>query len=139
VIVTGTGRAAMTFVATIPEINVYQAAPRRSCHGGFCLATESGVDCWIGVAQETERRLVRLAGRLSVEQVPELLRVCSNALSLQIDLSDLVSADAPGIEALQRLRSQGAILLNAPGYLQMKLDSRIEPAVILDKPSKPAR
>lgn len=81
------------------------------------------VDCWIGVVQEPSRRLVRLAGRLSVAQVPELLNACTETLQLQIELADLVSADAAGIEALQRLRDRGASLVGAPGYLQMKLDS----------------
>jgi hypothetical protein len=81
------------------------------------------VDCWIGVVQEVDRRLVRLAGRLSVTQVPELLTVCAEILPIEIDLSDLVSADPAGIEALQRLRTRGATLVNAPGYLQLKLDS----------------
>ena len=81
------------------------------------------VDCWIGVVQEPDGRLVRLAGRLSVAQVPELLNACAEAIPLQIELTDLVSADAAGIEALQRLRGQGASLVGAPGYLQMKLDS----------------
>jgi ABC-type transporter Mla MlaB component len=81
------------------------------------------MDCWIGVAQETDRRLVRLAGRLSSAQVPELLEACADALPIELDLSDLVSADPAGIEALQRLRAQGAALVGAPGYLQLKLDS----------------
>lgn len=67
--------------------------------------------------------MVRLAGRLSVEQVPELLGVCSESLPTQIDLTDLVSADVAGIEALQGLRKRGATLMGAPGYLQMKLDA----------------
>ena len=90
---------------------------------GLRLASQGGVDCWIGVVQEADRRLVRLAGRLSVTQVPELLTVCAEVLPIEIDLSDLVSADASGIEALQRLRARGATLVNAPGYLQLKLDS----------------
>ena len=57
---------------------------------------------------ETDRRLVRLAGRLSVAQVPELLGACANVTSIQLDLTDLVSVDVAGIEALQRLRDQGA-------------------------------
>jgi hypothetical protein len=81
------------------------------------------VDCWIGVVQQADRRLVQLAGRLSVAQVPELLGACAEATSIQVDLTDLVSADAAGIEALQRLRGQGATLFGAPGYLQLKLDT----------------
>jgi hypothetical protein len=81
------------------------------------------VDCWIGVVDEANRRLVRLAGRLSIAQVPELLEACANTMPLQVDLTDLISVDASGIEALQRLRSHGATLIGAPGYLQLKLDS----------------
>ena len=81
------------------------------------------VDCWIGVVQEGDRRLVRLAGRLSAAQVPELLTVCTGTVPLRIDLTDLVSADASGIEALQLLRGRGATLSGAPGYLQLQLDS----------------
>ncbi len=65
----------------------------------------------------------RLAGRLSVAQVPELLGACAESLPVQLDLTDLVSADAAGIEALQRLRGKGATLYGAPGYIQLKLDS----------------
>jgi len=87
------------------------------------LRFAEAVDCWIGVMDETDRRLVRLAGRLSVAQVPELLGACANVTSIQLDLTDLVSVDVAGIEALQRLRDQGAELTGAPGYLQLKLDS----------------
>jgi len=81
------------------------------------------VDCWIGVVEEPGRRLVRLAGRLSVAQVPELLEACAQGRPLEVDLTDLVSADPSGVEALQRLRRGGATLVGAPGYLQLKLDS----------------
>jgi hypothetical protein len=64
-----------------------------------------------------------LAGRLSAAQVPELLEACRKALQVELNLSDLISSDAAGIEALQGLRSQGALLVGAPGYLQLKLDS----------------
>ena len=55
--------------------------------------------------------------------MPELLEACANTVPLQVDLSDLVSVDVSGVEALQRLRNQGATLVGAPGYLQLKLDS----------------
>lgn len=90
---------------------------------GLGLASNHDVDCWIGVAQQGGQRLVRLAGRLSVAQVPELLEACAGALPIEINLADLVSADAAGIEALQRLRDRGCTLVGAPGYIQLKLDS----------------
>ena len=66
---------------------------------------------------------MRLAGRLSAAQIPELLEACGKAVRVELDLTDLVSTDAAGIEALQGLRSQGVVLVGAPGYLQLKLDS----------------
>lgn len=97
------------------------------------------VDCWIGVMDETDRRLVRLAGRLSVAQVPELLGVCANVTSIQLDLTDLVSVDATGVEALQRLRDNGAELTGAPGYLQLKLDSHQGASAGVPPPKRQAK
>ena len=81
------------------------------------------MECWIGVVREGERRVVRLAGRLSAAQVPELFRACQGDDSLKIELTDLISVDAAGIDALQRIRGRGAILTGASGYIQLKLDS----------------
>ena len=81
------------------------------------------VECWIGVVREGDRRVVRLAGRLSAAHVPEFLLACAEDFPLELDLKDLVSADLTGIEALQRMRGNGAALTGAPGYIQMKLDS----------------
>jgi hypothetical protein len=87
------------------------------------LPSPSAVDCWIGVVQEEDRRIVRLAGRLGMAQVPELLRACGAQGNLQLDLTDLVSADVAGLEALQRARARGAMLVGVPGYIQLKLDT----------------
>ena len=87
------------------------------------------MDCWIGVVQQTDRQVVRFAGRLSAAQIPELLEACGKAPRVELDLTDLVSTDAAGIEALQGLRSQGIVLVGAPGYLQLKLDSPAGPTV----------
>ena len=81
------------------------------------------VDCWIGVEQDGDRTVVRLAGALGAAQVPDLLLACSPCGPLQLDLTDLISIDAAGVEALQRVRARGAILTGAPGYIQLKLDS----------------
>ena len=42
---------------------------------------------------------------------------------MELDLTELVSADAAGIDALQRIRDKGAQLVGVPGYIQLKLDS----------------
>ena len=71
-------------------------------------------------SRKTIWRVVRLAGRLSVAQVPELLTACADSRILEIDLTDLVSADIAGIDALQRVRANGGILVGTPGYIQLK-------------------
>jgi hypothetical protein len=50
------------------------------------------VDCWIGVVDEENRRVVRLACRLGEAQVPELLLACGEPGALPLDLSDLACA-----------------------------------------------
>ena len=66
--------------------------------------------------------MVRVAGRLSVVHVPEMLAACAGDSALEIDLTDLASADNAGIEALQRVRTKGATLVGTPGYIQLKID-----------------
>jgi hypothetical protein len=56
---------------------------------------------------------------LDAAQVPELRGVCANAIgNLQIDLTDLLAADPVGVEALRRLRDEGAELVGVAHYLQ---------------------
>lgn len=86
--------------------------------------------CWIGVADEEGRRIVRLAGRFCEDQVPDLLETCGNSAAVTLDLTDLVYVDDVGLDALQRMRMRGARLVGAPRYIQLKLDStaRMRPA-----------
>ncbi len=95
------------------------------------------MDCWIGVVQEIDRRVVRLAGRLSVAQVPELLKTCAEGSPVELDLTELVSADVAGIDALRRVRDGGAVLTGAPGYIRMKLDLPAEART--EQPPRPSR
>ena len=81
------------------------------------------MECWIGVVREGDRRVIRVAGRLGVAHVPELLIACDGEGTLELNLSDLASADNAGIEALQRVRRKGATLVGTPGYIQLKIDS----------------
>lgn len=94
------------------------------------------MDCWIGVVREVDRRVVRLAGRLTAVQLPELLETCVGAGPPTIDLAELVSADPAGIEALQRLRSKGATLAGAPGYIQLKLDLPTNGPTLVPPPAR---
>jgi hypothetical protein len=81
------------------------------------------VECWIGVAREGGRCVLRLAGRLGEAQVPELLLACAAERAVHLDLTDLESTDAAGLEALSRVRHQGATISGAPKYIQLKLDA----------------
>jgi hypothetical protein len=86
------------------------------------------VECWIGIVADGDRRIVRLAGRLSVIQVPELFNACAGHAGIELDLTDLLSADHAGIEALQRMRRHGATLSGIPGYIQLQLHTAADPA-----------
>ena len=81
------------FEADFRQKCLFLPRPRRF-NRGLCLAFQYSVDCWIGVEQQADRRLIRLAGRLSVAQVPELLEACAEARPVELNLADLVSADA---------------------------------------------
>ena len=56
----------------IPDSFAPRSSDRRTAGG-------AAVECWIGVVTEGDRRVVRLAGRLSVAHVPELLTACAEA------------------------------------------------------------
>jgi CheY-like chemotaxis protein len=90
---------------------------------GPVLAISGTVECWIGVTTEGERRIVRVAGRLSMAHIPEMQTACADSAIFEVDLTDLVSADMAGIEALRRIRARGAILVGTPGYIRMKIES----------------
>jgi hypothetical protein len=90
---------------------------------GALRAITPSVECWIGVMTEGGRRVVRVVGSLRIAHIPELLVACADSAALEIDLSDLISADVAGIEALQRIRAKGAVLVGMHGYIKLKIDS----------------
>jgi len=80
------------------------------------------VECRIQVVHEADACTVYLAGCLKAEQVHELRLVCAAATgTVRIDLSDLLSADAVGIDALRRLQHDGAELVGVAQYLRRSL------------------
>ena len=77
------------------------------------------MECRIQVVPQPDICLVYLAGRLNAAQVPELRQVCADVTGrIRVDLSDLLSADAVGIDALRRLRRDGAELVGVARYLR---------------------
>jgi hypothetical protein len=68
-------------------------------------------------------RVIHLSGRLERAQSPELLRLCDQApKGLQLELGDLVSADAAGLEALGTLHRRGTELVGASPYVAMQME-----------------
>jgi hypothetical protein len=87
------------------------------------LRTRDVVQCRIEVRHENEQMVVRLAGRLGQAQVAALLEACSGSKEPPLlELDDLVSADAMGVDALLRLKERGVRFVGLPEYLRLKLD-----------------
>jgi hypothetical protein len=77
------------------------------------------VECRIQVVQRPGACTVTVAGRLNTAHVPHLCNACATASGrLRIDLTDLISADATGIDALRRLRREGAELVGVARYFR---------------------
>ena len=81
------------------------------------------MECRIEVLQEDKHPIVRLAGRLAAAQTGAFLEACAAAGAAPVlDLTDLVSADAVGLDALLRLQAQGARLVGLPEYMRLELE-----------------
>jgi hypothetical protein len=67
-------------------------------------------------------RTIRAAGRLGRSEAAELTRLCVDPPEvLRLDLTDVVWADAEGLEALALLEEQGAELVGASPYVTLRL------------------
>jgi anti-anti-sigma regulatory factor len=65
---------------------------------------------------------LKLAGRLTVEVVPELMRVCAGLeANVVLDLTDLQFADRQGVSVLRELKAQGAQFIGVSHYLGLLL------------------
>src|SRR5262245_9102893 len=76
----------------------------------------------ITTERSPRRTTVRIAGRLEAGDLPELLRAFEGqARPLELDLSELRSADADGLELLRRQRESGADLVGVSPYVHLLL------------------
>ena len=78
--------------------------------------------CQIHVRRENERVVVHLAGRLAGREVPDLFEACTADEPPILELDELVSADAIGLDALLRIEEGGALLIGLPEYIRLKLN-----------------
>lgn len=92
------------------------AKPRSgpACWASILLRV-GGVTLRITVEETGLRRIVRVEGRLTLEQIPELEGALGDDLNnTEIQLENLRSADPAGLAALRRLRAAGAALCAVP-------------------------
>jgi len=76
------------------------------------------------VVDDGGRITLRLAGRLDLEQSSELLHLYDETRgATRLDLSDLLSADAAGLDTLRTLRSRGAGLVGLTPYLALQMEA----------------
>jgi anti-anti-sigma regulatory factor len=73
-------------------------------------------------AVEVHPDRLKLAGRLTAEVVPELMRACAELEAHPVlDLTDLHFADRQGVSVLRELKAQGAQLIGVSHYLGLLL------------------
>jgi hypothetical protein len=89
---------------------------------GSLLAAGAAVHCRILVRRDNDRVVVHLAGRLAGREVPEFLEACTSDQPPILELDELVSADAVGLDALVRIEASGAQLIGVPEYIRLKLN-----------------
>jgi ABC-type transporter Mla MlaB component len=76
------------------------------------------------VVDDGSRRTLLLAGRLEREQASELVLLYDQTHGAdRLDLTDLMSADAAGLDTLRMLRSRGAGLVGLTPYLALQMDA----------------
>jgi hypothetical protein len=97
-------------------------ARERPKIAGSLLAALADVHCRIEVRLENNRHVVHLAGRLAGKEVPELLEACIADAPPILELDELVSVDAVGLDALLRIEERGGQLMDLPEYIRLKLN-----------------
>ena len=75
------------------------------------------------VTEDRAVRRIRLEGRLSADEIAELEQLVGvDPRRVCLDLAELRSADAPGLELLRRLRSEGVEMCGARPHLAWRVE-----------------
>jgi ABC-type transporter Mla MlaB component len=102
---------------------MFIAKPSSECGLEPFLLTVRPMQFRADVCDREGVRVIHLSGRLEREQSPELLRLCEQlSQGVQIELDDLVSADAAGLQVLGMLRRRGTELVGASPYVAMQME-----------------
>ena len=81
------------------------------------------VEIRIDTTSEGVETVVRIAGRLSEAAVEEFKKACDPIEgAFVLDLSNLLFADAVGVDAIRRLGEKGAKVRGASPFVQLLLD-----------------
>jgi hypothetical protein len=93
-------------------------------HHGTEMAHRFAVTVLITVVEQAGTRCIRLAGRLTGEEVGELEHTVGvEPSAVCLDLVDLRSADAAGLNALRRLHAEGVVLRGVPPHLAWRIEA----------------
>lgn len=77
----------------------------------------------ITVSQDRNRRLIRVEGRLSDEEIDELEQaIGDDPTNACLELSELRSADEAGLSLLRRLQRRGSELRGLPPHLAWRIE-----------------
>ena len=87
----------------------------------------SEVDCRFDIDRGAVPHVIRVTGRFTEAHVPDLMALWEElrqepGARVHIDLSELLSTDTIGFDGLRRVVNDGAVLINVPPYIRMKLD-----------------
>jgi anti-anti-sigma regulatory factor len=85
-------------------------------------ADETVVNCRIETVPRTSPSVVRVSGRLAADHVPDLMGICANRSdAYRLDLSELLSVDCVGLQALRQLRAAGAEIVRMSPFIALLL------------------
>jgi hypothetical protein len=90
---------------------------------GLFFANQSGVQFKAELVNHGGHPIIRLSGALRGEMSAELIGlVDASQPPLQLDLSELVTADTVGLRTLVSFEARGSELVRASPYLALQLD-----------------
>ena len=88
------------------------------------MAVACAVTVLITVVEQVGPRRIHLTGRLTGEEVEALEQAVGDGPgAARLELDDLRSADANGLNALRRLRAEGVELHGVPPHLAWRIEA----------------